>query len=93
MILGQVEALCRPEDLLVLHSTSGESGNLIAAARVARKAGVPIVAFLGKGGGQLAGLVDEAVVIPSDHTSLIQLMHLALQHLIVESVEAELLGG
>jgi phosphoheptose isomerase len=54
---------------------------------------VPIVAFLGKGGGQLAGLVDEAVVIPSDHTSLIQLMHLALQHLIVESVEAELLGG
>jgi hypothetical protein len=29
-------------------------------------------------------------VIPSDQTSLVQLMHLALQHLIVESVEAEL---
>ena len=89
----QVEALCAPEDLLVLHSTSGESSNLIAAARAARKAGVPTVAFLGKGGGRLAQLVDEAVVIPSDQTSLIQLMHMALQHLIVESVEAELLGG
>jgi len=89
----QVEALCTPKDLLVLHSTSGESANLLAAARAARKAGVPTVAFLGKGGGVLAGLVDEAVVIPSNETSLIQLMHLALQHLIVESVEAELFGG
>jgi D-sedoheptulose 7-phosphate isomerase len=86
----QVEARCTPRDLLVLQSSSGESANLLAAARVARKAGVPTVAFLGRGGGALAGLVDEAVVIPSDQTSLVQLMHLALQHLIVESVEAEL---
>ena len=89
----QVEALCTVKDLLVLHSTSGESANLLAAARMAREAGVPTVAFLGKGGGALAGLVDEAVVIPSNETSLVQLMHLALQHLIVESVEAELFGA
>jgi D-sedoheptulose 7-phosphate isomerase len=86
----QVEALCTSRDLLVLHSTSGESANLLAAATVAKKAGVPTVAFLGKGGGSLAQLVDEAVVIPSDQTSLVQLMHLALEHLIVESVEAQL---
>jgi D-sedoheptulose 7-phosphate isomerase len=89
----QVEALCKPTDLLVLHSTSGESANLIAAARAARAAGVPTIGFVGKGGGRLAKLVDESVVIPSDQTSLIQLMHLALEHLIVESVEAELLKG
>jgi D-sedoheptulose 7-phosphate isomerase len=86
----QVEALCRPGDLLTLHSTSGQSPNLLAAARAARKAGVPTVAFLGKGGGALAGLVDEAIIVPSDQTSLVQLIHMALQHLIVESVEAEL---
>jgi D-sedoheptulose 7-phosphate isomerase len=86
----QVEALCRQRDLLILHSTSGQSANLIAAARAARKGGVPTVAFLGKGGGALAGLVDEAIVVPSEQTSLVQLIHLALQHLIVESVEAEL---
>jgi D-sedoheptulose 7-phosphate isomerase len=89
----QVEALCGPEDLLVFHSTSGQSANLLTAARAARKARVPTVAFLGKGGGALAGLVDEAVIVPSSQTSLIQLIHMALQHLIVESVEAELFGA
>ena len=89
----QVEAHCRPGDLLILHSTSGRSSNLLAAARAARKAGVPTVAFLGKGGGDLAGLVDDAVIVPSDQTSLIQLIHMALQHLIVESVETELFGS
>ncbi len=88
----QVEALCSPDDLLVLQSTSGKSPNLVAAVRAARAVGVPAVAFLGKGGGTLADLVDEAVVIPSNVTSLVQLMHMALQHLIVESVETELFG-
>lgn len=83
----QVEALCRPGDLLILHSTSGQSPNLLAAARAARARGVPTVAFLGKGGGVLAGEVDDAVVVPSDVTSLIQTIHLALEHLIVELVE------
>jgi D-sedoheptulose 7-phosphate isomerase len=88
----QVEALCRPGDLLVLHSTSGRSANLLAAARAARARSVATVAFLGRGGGSLAAEVDEAVVVPSDQTSLIQVLHLALEHLIVELVEAELLG-
>jgi D-sedoheptulose 7-phosphate isomerase len=89
----QVEALCSPADLLILHSTSGESRNLLAAARSARQGGVPTVAFLGKGGGSLAGLVDDSVIVPSNETSVVQLIHLALQHLIVEIVEAELLGS
>ena len=89
----QVEALCTQGDLLILHSTSGQSPNLLAAARAARKGGVPTVAFLGKGGGALAGLVDETVVVPSNETGLVQLIHLALQHLIVETVEAELFGS
>lgn len=86
----QVEALCRPGDLLILHSTSGQSANLLAAARAARQRRVPTVAFLGKGGGALAGLVDDAVIVPSNETSLVQSIHLALEHLIVEWVESEL---
>lgn len=87
----QVEAFCRPRDLLILHSTSGRSPNLIAAAQAAGRAEVPTVAFLGKGGGPLAGLVDETIVVDSNETSVIQLIHLALEHLIVEAVERELL--
>ena len=89
----QVEALCRPVDLLVLHSTSGQSSNLLAAARAAKVRGVPVVAWLGKGGGALARLVDDAVIIPSNVTSLVQLMHLAFEHLVVEAVERELLAS
>src|SRR5918995_2226603 len=89
----QVEALCRPGDLLVLHSTSGESPNLLAAARAARERSVRTVGFLGRGGGALARQVDEAIVVPSDDTGRIQVIHLALEHLIVELVEAELTRG
>lgn len=86
----QVEALCGPGDLLVLHSTSGGSVNLLAAARAARAKGVAVVAFLGKDGGPLKELVDAAIVVPSDDTSRIQELHLVLEHLIVEAVEEEL---
>jgi D-sedoheptulose 7-phosphate isomerase len=87
----QVEALARPGDLLVLHSTSGRSSNLLAAARAARAGSVGTAAFLGRGGGPLATEVDDAVVVASDDTSRIQLLHLAMEHMIVELVEAELL--
>lgn len=86
----QIEALCAPGDLLVLHSTSGRSANLLAAARVARGMGVGTAAFLGVAGGELAGLVDEAIVVPSDSTGRIQVLHLALEHVIVELVEEAL---
>ncbi|MEO8449329.1 MAG: SIS domain-containing protein [Gemmatimonadota bacterium] len=86
----QVEALGKPGDLLVLHSTSGESVNLLRAAEAARRAGVAVVALLGKGGGPLAALVDEALIVPSNTTHRIQEMHLAIEHAIAELVEAEL---
>ena len=62
-------------------------GRGICAARIR---GLGVVAFLGRGGGALRALVDEAIVIPSDDSSRIQEMHLALEHLIVEAIEAEL---
>jgi D-sedoheptulose 7-phosphate isomerase len=85
----QVEALCRPGDLLVLHSTSGESANLLAAARVARARGVGVVAFLGKGGGALGGLADLSFVVASEETSRIQEVHLAAEHIIAGLLESE----
>jgi D-sedoheptulose 7-phosphate isomerase len=89
----QVEAYCRPGDVLILHSTSGQSRNLLEAARAARNRQVQVVAFLGKGGGELAGLANRAVVIASSDTSEIQVLHLALEHLIVELVESELFAS
>ena len=88
----QVEALAEPGDLLVLHSTSGESPNMIRAAQAAKSRGVSVVAFLGRGGGQLAGLADVALVVPSDDTARIQELHLAIEHVICDLVEERLRG-
>ena len=86
----QVEALVRPGDLLVLHSTSGESANVARAAQAARAKGARVVALLGKGGGALRRLVDDSLVIPSDETSHIQELHLAIEHVICGIVEGQL---
>jgi D-sedoheptulose 7-phosphate isomerase len=83
----QVEALASEGDLLFLHSTSGESENLLRAAGAARKLGVTTVALLAKGGGRLAGMVDHALVVPTDSTARAQEIHLALGHAICQMVE------
>lgn len=84
-----VRGMARPGDLLVLHSTSGESENLVRAASAAREMGVATVGVLARGGGRLAGLVDLAVVIPAEDTALAQEMQLALEHAVVDRVEEE----
>ncbi len=88
----QVEALAEPGDLLVLHSTSGESPNMIRAAQSAKARGVTVVAFLGKTGGHLKALADVALVIPSEDTARIQELHLAIEHVICDLVEERLRG-
>ncbi len=88
----QVEALARAGDILFLHSTSGESDNLILAAEVARELGVRTVAFLAKGGGRLAARVDRALIIPTDSTPHAQELHLAVGHIVCGRVEEALLG-
>ena len=86
----QVEALAGEGDILFLHSTSGESENLIRAAETAGRLGVLTVAFLAKGGGRLGGIVDRALVVPTDSTARAQEIHLALGHAICQLVEENL---
>jgi len=86
----QVEALVRAGDLLVLHSTSGGSQNMIRAVKAAKAKGATVVALLGKDGGPARELVDDYLVIPSNETTHIQELHLAVEHVIVALVEREL---
>jgi D-sedoheptulose 7-phosphate isomerase len=83
----QVEALARPGDILSLHSTSGESPNVVRAAQAAKARDVRVVALLGKSGGRLKQLADIALVVPSDDTARIQELQLAVEHIICEMVE------
>jgi D-sedoheptulose 7-phosphate isomerase len=83
----QVEALGRAGDMLFLHSTSGESSNLIAAANAAHTRGMTTVGFLARGGGRLRELVDVPVVVPTDVTARAQELHLALGHIVCDLVD------
>jgi D-sedoheptulose 7-phosphate isomerase len=86
----QIEALGRAGDLLIIHSTSGNSPNVLLAAAAARELGVQVLAFIARDGGKLLPLVDHAVVIPTDRTDLAQMLHLYIEHLICELVERDL---
>lgn len=86
----QVEALARPGDLLIIHSTSGGSPNVLRAAEAARAKHVETIAFTAGHGGALRALVDHAVVVPTDRTDRAQEIHLCIEHLICELVEREL---
>jgi D-sedoheptulose 7-phosphate isomerase len=83
----QVEALATSADLLVIHSTSGNSPNVLRAAEAARAKGVPVLAMLAKDGGALRSLADVAVVVPTDRTDRAQEMHLCIQHAICDAIE------
>ncbi|MES2522244.1 MAG: SIS domain-containing protein [Gemmatimonadota bacterium] len=86
----QVEALARPGDLLVIHSTSGNSPNVLLAAAAARAKGVEVLALSGKDGGKLREVADVCVVVPSDRTDRTQEIHLCIQHAICDAIEATL---
>jgi D-sedoheptulose 7-phosphate isomerase len=86
----QVRALGRPGDMLFLHSTSGESENLLRAARAARDMGVHTVALLARGGGRLKEEVDTAIIVPTDNGAHAQELHLAISHALCDWLESEL---
>jgi len=88
----QVRALGREGDVLFLHSTSGESENLLRAADAAREVGVVTVALLARGGGRLRERVDHALVVDTGDAARAQEVQLAIGHVICEMVDRELAG-
>lgn len=86
----QLEALARAGDLLIVHSTSGNSPNCLLAVEQARALGVRSVAFTGGDGGALRTRADLAFVVPSSATNQVQELHLAIQHQIAAILTAEL---
>ena len=85
----QVEALGRAGDLLVLHTTSGNSPNCLRAVEAARALGVRTLALTAKDGGKIRGMVDLCLVVPTERTDRAQEIHLAIQHGICDAIDAE----
>lgn len=82
----QVKSYANQNDLLILISTSGNSKNLILAAKVAKKIGMKIIGFLGKDGGKLKNYCDIPVVVKSNDIQILEDFHLVLGHIFMKSL-------
>lgn len=86
----QVEALGNSGDVLLAISTSGNSGNVIRAMETARERGLKVVAFTGRDGGRMAGLLgagDVELRVPANSTARTQEVHLLFIHAICDLLD------
>jgi len=88
-----VKTLGREGDVLIVITTSGNSKNIIAAMRAAKKLGIFVFGFLGSKGGEALKYCDEAFVVPSNNTGRIQESHITAGHALMELIEDELLDS
>ncbi len=81
----QVRRLSRPGDALILVSASGNSPNIIRAAEEAQSLGVTVIGLTGFDGGQLAGLSDVSIHVPSESGAYgpVEDVHLIINHMLV----------
>ncbi|MBI4341791.1 MAG: D-sedoheptulose 7-phosphate isomerase [Candidatus Omnitrophica bacterium] len=83
----QIEGLAQAGDVAVGLSTSGNSPNVLAGLRQAKPMGVATIGLTGGSGGQMAGLCDFCICVPSTVTARIQEVHLTIGHILCGLVE------
>ena len=80
-------SLAKEKDILIAISTSGNSKNVFAAAKVAKALGIKVIALTGKGGGKLASVADILLSAPETETYKVQELHLPIYHCLCAMVE------
>ena len=91
----QVQALGQPGDVLLAISTSGNSGNVIAAIEAAHEKDMAVIALTGKGGGRIGAMLsdrDMHICVPHNRTARIQEVHLLVIHCLCDAIDVSLLG-
>lgn len=91
----QIQALGSPGDVLIAISTSGNSGNVLAAVGAAHAKDMTVVALTGRAGGKLGVLLtdtDVHICVPHDRTARIQEVHGLALHCLCDAVDQLLLG-
>lgn len=86
-----VEGVGKPGDVLLGISTSGNSGNVVNAAEVARKKGMKVIGLTGKTGGKLGGMCDVEIRAPeSKFADRPQEIHIKVIHSLIGYIENNL---
>lgn len=92
---GQMENFAKPGDVLIVISTSGNSGNLVKAAEMAKERGMTSIGILGFAGGKLKDMVDCPVWLPSPKGAYgqVETAHCLVVDLIKECLMADRPAG
>jgi D-sedoheptulose 7-phosphate isomerase len=88
----QVRAFGQEDDLFIAFSTSGESDNLIQAARVGQQRQMKVVAITGDRPSHLGTLANLTVRVPVVDTALAQELHMIVTHILCDIVERRLVA-
>ena len=83
----QVYGYGRRGDAFLGISTSGNSQNVVKAAKVAKALGLTIIAMTGPKGGELAHVCDVLINVPGDTTADIQEHHMPVYHTLCAMLE------
>jgi D-sedoheptulose 7-phosphate isomerase len=86
----QIEALGRKGDVAIGISTSGKSRNVLLGLREAKAHGLIAAGFSGGAGGEMIGLADPLLIVPSAVTARIQEMHIMLGQMLCGALEISL---
>jgi D-sedoheptulose 7-phosphate isomerase len=88
-----LEALGNKGDVLLGISTSGNSSNIINAAKTAKEKGMTVIILSGKDGGKLAPLADIELRVPHfGYADRIQEIHIKIIHILILLIEKEVIG-
>jgi D-sedoheptulose 7-phosphate isomerase len=83
----QLESLARTGDCLLAISTSGNSPNIQAAVTAASQLGVTTLGLLGRDGGDMARVVDQALIVSAEETARVQEAHILILHMLCDAFE------
>jgi phosphoheptose isomerase len=86
----QVHAYGQPGDALAVFTTTGNSENIFRALVAAKDFKLKTIAFLGRDGGECAGMADVELLVAGKTTARIQEGHKFLLHTICELVDEQL---
>ena len=79
-----------PDDVLIALSTSGNSANVVNAAKTAKACGIRTLAITGEAGSRLSALCDVTVRLPAHTPFEVQELTLPLYHALCAALEAAL---
>jgi len=86
----QVLGYGKEGDLLVAISTSGNSKNVVHAAKIAKVMGMKTIALTGTDGGKLRALSDILIAVPAKETYIVQELHMPVYHALCLALEIEI---